>query len=78
MQSLSFAIRKTFAAMRENSAICAEYIAITAKQSSDCTQWILRSLLRTRYGRRGLSMAPTAYATAAEDVSRSARLWTIV
>ena len=34
-------------------------------------------LLRTRYG-RGISMAPTAYATAADEVSRSARLWTIV
>ena len=30
-------------------------------------------LLRTRYG-RGISMAPTAYATAADEVSRSARL----
>ena len=30
------------------------------------------------YYRRGISMAPTAYATAADDVSRSARLWTIV
>jgi len=30
------------------------------------------------YGRAGISMAPTAYATAADDVSKSARLWTIV
>lgn len=77
-QSLSFAIRKTFPAMRENSGICIDSGAPRAKQPRDCMQPIhvagSRSLLRTRYGRRGIAMAPTAYATAADDVSRSARL----
>jgi hypothetical protein len=38
---------------------------------------ILTSVLR-HHRRGGVSMAPTAYATAADDVNKSARLWTIV
>ncbi len=84
-QSFPFAIRKTFAAMRENPAICVARRNDNAKQSRDCMQRTrvvkiacFVVLLRMRYGRGGISMAPTAYATAADEVSKSARLWTIV
>ena len=39
-QPLSFAIRKTFAASRENSAIRQCLPLIVAKQPHDCMQWI--------------------------------------
>jgi len=38
MQSLSFAIRKRFAASRENSVICGVRVLVDAKQPSDCMQ----------------------------------------
>jgi hypothetical protein len=65
MQSLSFAIRKTFAAMRENSAICIKDRLSDAKQPRDCMQRIhvveiariVMNALRT-----GISMAPNVNA----------------
>ena len=60
--------------MRENSY---HLERISRSSSTPAVQRIDVGLLRAGYG-RGISTAPTAYATAADEVSKSARLWTIV